>query len=230
MSISDRTRILPAFPLKNVMFRLFSPLITLLFPIALLAQDTVQWVPYTGAFTFNEGIYFNFEAFRNNSPSVPKEDLRNAQGLPITDIRQVVSKLYWQPDTGDRKAVHMDRLWGFCQNNVIYVRAGNGFYRIGRMGSLAHMVYEQTYRDWDPYLYPGGTVQRTYIVQQLIDMRTGQVLPFNAKGMDTALQHDQLLLEEFRALPKRKRNSDEALYRFLQLHNDRHLLELPVQE
>src|SRR5690606_11823097 len=81
MSFSDQARIIVRTSLEREMLRLLSPLITLLFPIVLLAQDTVQLEPYTGAFTFNEGIYFNFEAFRHNKPSVPKENLRNAQGL-----------------------------------------------------------------------------------------------------------------------------------------------------
>ncbi len=191
-------------------------------------QDTLEWVPYTGAMELNDGVYKNFKAFRHNRPSVPLEKLRDDQGMPISDIRRVVSKLYWQPDLGAREALRMNDLWGFCQNDAVYIAAGNGFYRIGLMGSLSHMMYELTYRDWDPYLYPGGGVNRTYVVQQMLDMRTGRFLPFNASGMDEALQHDPVLLEEFRTLKKKQRNSDEALFRFLRLYNDRHMLEFPL--
>jgi hypothetical protein len=194
---------------------------------SLRAQDSLDWVPYVAGMELRDGIYTDFTAFRYNRPSVPMEQLRDDQGLPIRDIRTVVSKLFWQPENGPRQAVRMHTLWGFCQKNVVYVQAGNGFYRIGLMGSLSHMMYEQTFRDWDPYLYPTGGVNRTFVVQQLLDMRTGRFLPFTAAGMDLALQHDALLLEEFRALPKKKRNSDEALFRFLRLYNDRHLLEFP---
>ena len=207
--------------------RFFQLLLSILFAIGASAQDTVQWVPYHGGMDLKDGIYRDFNSFKFNRP-IPIEKLRDQQGIPISDIRSVVSKLYWQPDTGGRQAIKMHQIWGFCQNDAVYVAAGNGFFRIGLMGSLSHMMYEQTYRDWDPYFYSRGTMDRTFIVQQMLDMRTGEFLPFNAAGMDRALQHDPVLLEEFRALKKKERNSDEALFRFLRMYNDRHLLEFPL--
>lgn len=191
------------------------------------AQADTLWVPYHGGMDLRDGIYTGFQAFRTNTPSVPIEKLRDDQGLPVRDIRAVLSKLYYQPDSGSRQVLKTAQLWGFCQNDVIYVGAGNGFYRIGMMGSLGHMVFEQSYRDWDPYMYPYGGVTRTILAQQLVDMETGAFLPFTAAGIDQALQHDAVLLEEFRGLPKKQRNSDEALFRFLRLYNERHPLLFP---
>jgi len=45
--------------------------------------------------------------------------------------------------------------------------------------------------------------------------------------MDEGLQHDPVLSEEFRALPKKQRNSTEALFRFLRMYNDRNPLTFP---
>jgi len=192
-----------------------------------------QTTEYFGGMDLHDGIYLRFSDFKNNTPTVPLEELRDAQGLHVTDVRQARGKLHWQPDTGAQRTVDLQRIWGFCQNDVVYIAGGNGFFRIGLMGSLAHMVVEQTYRDWNPYMsgygQPYGSITRTVLVQQLLDMETGNYLPFNASGMDQALQHDSVLLEEFRALPKRKRNSDEALFRFMRLFNDRHPLSFPAQ-
>jgi hypothetical protein len=193
----------------------------------LFAQPDTTWVEYHGGMDLKEGVYFDAQAFRMDRPSVPMDRLRDEQGLPITDIRTVVSKLYWQPDGGSRQAIRMDRLWGFCQNDVVYVHAGNGFYRIGQMGSLAHMVYQQNYRDWDPYLYGYGTVTRTVLQQQLVDVANGQLLPFNAAGIEQALRSDPVLHEEFNALSKKLRNSPEVHFRFLRLYNERHPLRFP---
>lgn len=186
-------------------------------------------VDYFAGMDLREGVYADFHAFRNNQPTVLLERLRDGQGLPVSDIRRVSGKLYWQPDTGARQVVDLRAIWGFCQNDVVYIGTGNGFYRIGLMGSLSHLVVEQTYRDWDPYMYgyPMGGVTRTVLVQQLLDMNTGRYLPFNASGMDEALQHDRVLSEEFRALPKKQRNSTEALFRFLRMYNDRNPLAFP---
>ena len=191
------------------------------------AQVDTMWVPYRGGMDLREGVYRDFLSFRMNTPSIPQAQLRDDQGLPVRDIRQVLSKLHYQPDSGGVQSLRMDRIWGFCQNDVVYVQAGNGFYRIGLMGSLAHMVYEVNYRDWDPYLYGYGTVTRTVLMQQLINMDNGSVLPFNASGMHMGMELDPTLQEEFANIPKKQRNKDEALFRFLRLYNERHPLLLP---
>ncbi len=204
-------------------------LITVLVPLVLCAQeeDGRNWELYHGGFGLREGVYLDFRSFRLNEPSIPIEKLRDDQGVSVRDIRRVVSKLYWQPDSGARQSIRMDRLWGFCQNGAVYIGAGNGFYRIGMMGSLGHMTYEVSYRDWDPYMYPYGGVNRTMLVQQMLDMRTGEFLPFNASGMDHVLRHDPVLLEEFRNLGRKQRNSNEALFRFLRIYNEREPLRFP---
>jgi hypothetical protein len=195
--------------------------------IPAMAQVDTNWVVYHGGMELNDGLYKDFQAFRSNKPTIPIGQLRDDQGLPVKDIRYALSKLYHQPDSGERQSLRKESFWGFCQNNAIYVAAGNGFYRIGLMGSLGHMVYEQNYRDWDPFMYPGGSVTRTVLMQQVIDMRTGETLPFNASGMDKALRHDPVLHEEFQNLPKKQRNSTEAQFRFLRLYNERNPLLFP---
>lgn len=196
-----------------------------LLPLLGVSQQTptdTMAVPYFGGMDLRDGVYLSPASFRANRPDVPLADLRDDQGLPVLDIRTVVSKLYWQADTGGTKALRMNAMWGFCQNDVVYIQAGNGFYRIGLMGSLAHMVYQQSYIDWDPYFY--GSVSRTVLVQQMVDIERGAVLPFNATGMLQALQADPILLEEFQNLPKKHRNSTEVLFRFLRTYNQRHPL------
>jgi hypothetical protein len=116
------------------------------------AQDA-EWVRYEGGFDMRDGVYFDFEAFRNNRPSVPVERLQDSQGVPVRDIRRLSGKAQWVDDDGEKRVIDMFRIWGFCNNDVVYLRAGNGFYRIGLMGSLSHVLYEYTYRDWDPYMY-----------------------------------------------------------------------------
>jgi hypothetical protein len=189
------------------------------------AQQDTSWVLYHGGMDLRDGVYADFKSFRFNDPTVPLERLRDEQGLPVKDIRTSLSRLYWQPDSGARQSIRKERLWGFCQNDAIYIGAGNGFYRIGLMGSLGHMVYEMAYRDWDPNMYGANT--RVALVHQMLDMRTGEFLDFSAGGMVRALRHDPVLLEEFQALPKKQRNSTEALFRFLRLYNERNPLLFP---
>ena len=111
------------------------------------AQVDTMWVPYRGGMDLREGVYRDFLSFRMNTPSIPQAQLRDDQGLPVRDIRQVLSKLHYQPDSGGVQSLRMDRIWGFCQNDVVYVQAGNGFYRIGLMGSLCLLYTSPSPRD-----------------------------------------------------------------------------------
>lgn len=176
-----------------------------------------------------DGLYSDHRAFRSNRPTMPLHQLRDAQGQHVTDVRRATNSLLWRPDTGETRTVDLRKVWGFCQNGVVYIGTRDGFYRIGLMGTLSHLVVEQSYRDWDPYLYGSGmgATTRTVLVQMLLDVETGALLPFNASGLDQVLVRDAVLSEEFRSLPKKRRNGPEALFRFLHLYNDRHPLIFP---
>lgn len=190
-----------------------------------VGEDTTL-VRYHGGMDLREGIYADLASFRNNRPTYPLERLMTAQGAPVQDLRKVGGKLRFRPDTGEVVNVDLDAMWGFCNADVVYIRAGNGFYRIGSMGSLAHVLYEYTYRDWDPYMYPGGSVNRTAQGQFILDMATGRMLDLNASNMEAILQRDPILAEQFAEIPKRKRRA-EVLFLYLRRYNDRHPLYFP---
>ncbi|MDQ3100155.1 MAG: hypothetical protein M3R08_02100 [Bacteroidota bacterium] len=192
--------------------------------LPVLAQDTLEWVPYHGGLDLRDGIYFDFNSFRYNDPDIPIEKLQDGQGIPINDIREATIKVYWKPDTSDRQLIDPDDVWGYCQNDAVHIAIGNGFYRIGLMGSLCHLTYVQPYWVYAPGV---ASVRVNQVVHQLLDMVTGEVLPFNAGSMEKIFLNDRVLQEEFRSLRKKERNRDEVLFRFLRMYNDRHPLEFP---
>lgn len=192
----------------------------------LLAQPDSTWVRYQSGYVFKDGLYRDFQAFRNNAPSVPKAQLRTVQGQPVTDLRNTNGKLVVPDSTAEGQRIDLYDLWGFCDNGVVYIRAGNGFSRIGMMGSISHLTFDATYRDVRPYTYGGG-MNYTVEEQRFLDLTTGGFLPINAGGIREVLQRDPILLEEFDALPKKQRNKDETVFLFMRRYNDRHPLYFP---
>ncbi|MBS1580933.1 MAG: hypothetical protein JST66_01910 [Bacteroidetes bacterium] len=181
---------------------------------------------YQPGFPFREGLYFTFAAFRDNAPTVPKDRLTTDQGQRITDLRTTNGKVFYPDSTGERKRLDLDRLWGFCDNGVVYVRAGNGFSRIGLMGSISHLTFDATYRDWGGYGMYGST---TYTVeeQRFLDMDSGAFLPVTAGGIYPVIARDAVLKEAFDALPKKERNKQGTAFLFMRRYNDRHPLYFP---
>ena len=185
-------------------------------------------VRYEGGFDFREGVYFNFAAFRSNKPSVPLDKLIGAQGQHITDLRSASDKLFYLDSVGTKQRVDLDRSWGFCDHDVVYIHAGSSFSRIGLMGSIAHLVYDATYRTgmYDGYGYGYGSSSYSVEQQSFLDMETGAFLPVTADGIYQVLQRDDILKEEFDAVPKKKRK-DEVIFLFMRRYNERHPLYFP---
>lgn len=190
------------------------------------AQPDSAMVRYQGGFEFHNGIYFDFRSFRNNAPSVPKAELTTDQGQPVTDLRNTNGKLYYPDSSGKRTKIDFDRIWGFCDNGVVYVGAGDGFSRIGLMGSLSHLVFDATYRNLDPYMFNGETSYTTE-VERFLDMDSGAFQPVSADGLYTVISKDPVLKEEFDALPKKQRNKRETIFLYMRRYNDRHPLYFP---
>jgi hypothetical protein len=193
------------------------------------AQRDTTLILYDGGFDFHEGIYFGFDDFRANRPTVALKDLRSDQDKPVPDLRQSNGKLFYTDSTGTRQRIQLDRAWGFCNRNVVYVRIGDGFTRIGLMGSIAHLVFDNTYRNWGVYdpVFGVGPSSTTVQEQRLLDMETGDFLPVNDGGIYRAIQRDDILRAEFEALPKKERRSDVTVFRFMRRYNERHPLYFP---
>ncbi len=196
--------------------------------VAYGARDTTR-ILYDSGFDFREGIYFGFEDFRANRPAVALKDLLNEQGKPAGDLRQSNGRLFYLDSAGTKQRIDLDKAWGFCNRDVVYVRIGDGFNRIGLMGSLAHVVYDNTYRDWGYYdpVFGGGTTNTTVQEQRLLDMETGTFLTVTSGGIYQAIQRDPDLRAEFDALPKKERNRDETIFRFTRRYNEHHPLYFP---
>jgi len=191
-----------------------------------MAQPDSTWVRYQGGMDLREGIYLDFPSFRMNAPSIPKDRLTDDQGRAVANIQK--TRRLFRPDSAEgRTELDLDGAWGYCENNVVYLRAGNGFYRIGQFGALCHLVFEQSYWTADPYyggMYGSGhtTVQRQYV----LDMDSGLFAEFDPETLDRVLARDEVLHAEWRALD-RKQQKREALYLFLRRYNERHPLYFP---
>jgi len=194
---------------------------------ALFAQADTGLVRYRGGFDFAEGIYLRFEAFRDNAPDLPLKALTDAQGTPVQDLLRG-DKLYHLDSSGARVRVDLDAVWGVCSNNAIHLRVGDGFYRIGMMGTLCHVLYESSYQDWNNYGYMmGGPVTRTVQEQRVLDMETGSFLPITAATMEQLLKRDEVLYAQWSEIPVKKRK-EEVIFQYIRRYNELHPLYFPA--
>lgn len=207
------------WPMKRIILLLF-----LLVQVVLAAAQTDS-VAWSTKFVFREGIYLTEMQFRCNRPIPASRLVSNYDTTALdflhkaTALREVV----WRDSAGIQHDTLVKALFGYCENQHIYLRAGGNFVRLMVIGSLCHFTTTET-----NYLYTGGPgVGGNTPVQQLqqyvYDAQTGAIRAFTLLMMQSFLQQrDPALYAEFMQLRKRQRN--QQLFIYLRKYNERHPL------
>lgn len=196
---------------------------------AIAQTDTTNLIRYDYAFSFNEGIYPDFESFRNNKP-IPYESLISPQYSENVFFNQFDSLEFisYSGDYGNTVTIQKSKLWGYCKNGKPYIYWAEKFNLIPYLGSITHFittvkVYYSGYHDpfYDPYGYNPST--RTYqndeLRQFLINMDTGEILDYNLKNIELLLKRDPEIYNDFMELRKRKRT--KQMFYFIRLYNEK---------
>jgi len=210
---------------------ILSCIVCFLLPLFAQSQDTVK---YTKDFTFYDGIYLSYQDFRYNWP-IPKSKI-------ITKINKnqldFYSKLIEEPyieyierDSSIQK-VSPDRVWGYCQNNVIFINYQRFFYRVTVFGNISHFlatVETNTYSSgYDPFMNApiNSTPQKTREIKQfLLDFYSGDLVPFTVEQAEEYFQRDSVIYNEFSVLSKKKKKA--LVVRYIRMYNDRHPIYFP---
>jgi hypothetical protein len=212
------------------MKKLTAVLILLIFCVmGAFAQDDSNQnkVKYTKDFKFKDGIFMNFNEFKNNEPSITQfEVVKDKTSGSETDIYLK----YNRPDTsGNKKKKVTEQAFGFAKNGVLYFSDGNyGFYRMFIVGALSHfMQYQVSYNNMDSYY--GNTAGMSFaandIREYVLDFETGETFLFTYRNFKDYLKtHDAELLKELEA----SKNKREMIHHFLLKYNEKHPIYFPV--
>lgn len=186
-------------------------------------------VLYNSDFRFKDGIYLTFENFRHNKP-VPKEDIISDFNREEIDfVRNVVSikMISYKDNAGIVREIAPAKLWGFCENNSVYIRFSGDFNKIVVMGNICHFTaLYTTYLSGGP-TSPSGTMTGAPVesVQQyVLDMKTGKVFDFVLPNMEKLYERDEVLYKEFMSMKKGKRR--KMIFFYLRKYNERNPLHI----
>ncbi len=212
------------------------------FSLASKSQDTIQKVPYTQDYILKEGIYLTFSQFLTNNP-IPKYKIVSKVPRDIPTYLSEVTKadtIHYIGENGFIIPVPVSKIWGYCENNTLFVRYLNKFNRVIVIGTIGFFmtqvtvtstIYDDPYYSYyyDPFYYPiSGTprqVKSDEIRRYLIDFKTGEILPFTYSNLEVLLSADTELYNEYMSLSKRKRK--KLIFLYLRRFNERNPLMLP---
>lgn len=190
---------------------------------------------------FNEGIYISYSDFRMNRP-VSKYVIESKEDKEQLDfIGKTVenSEYIFFKFGGHVHKVKTDSIWGFAQNNTVFINYDKKMFRIPVFGNLSQFVASvEVMNNYagsnSPFYYNYGVTVTNMptkgreIHQFILDFYTGKIVEYNLENVTELLKRDEKLYAEFMALSKSKRKKNMGIY--LRNYNQAHPVYFPAQQ
>ena len=195
------------------------------------AQDSVA---YSGDFRLYEGLYLGYQDFRYNWP-IPKEKIItkiNKDQLDFyTKLIEGEFVEYYERD-GSVSKVRSEKVWGYCQNNNIFINQNKKFFRIPVFGAISNFIGTVEVINYSPGYDPfmnapiGSTQMKTLEIRQyLFDFYTGDIVPFSTEQLEEYLKRDEAVYKEYMTLSHKKKK--EFATKYIRMYNEKHLVYFP---
>ncbi len=208
----------------------------LLFSAVSFAQN--DSVKYTRDYAFNEGIYITYSDFRMNRPITKNviESKEDKEQLDFIGKTVENSEYIFFKFGGHIHKVKTDSIWGFSQNNTVFINYDKKMFRVPVFGNISQFIATveviNNYAGMNsPYYYNYGVTATNMptkgreVRQFVMDFYSGQILDYNLKNITELLKRDDAIYKSFMALSKGKRKKQMGM--FLRKYNEAHPVYFP---
>jgi hypothetical protein len=183
------------------------------------ADSTVLKAPYS------DGVFLTYIDFRHNL-KITKEEITSALDKRQLDFftKALAEKELHFSHFGEVSVVECKNVWGYFQNNTLYLNYRGDFYRVPVFGAFSYLVATVTVASsgfYDPRFGASvGTGTTQEIREFMMDVADGQVRELSLKAAEQVLQRDAELFKEFKKMSSHKQKDE--LYRYIRKYNERH--------
>ena len=212
-------------------FNLFLLLCSFLCVYHIKAQDSIA---FTKDFRLYEGLYLGYQDFRYNWP-IPKEKIITKINKDQLDFySKLIEEEFIEYTERDGSVTKMksEKVWGYCQNNIIFINQENNFYRIPVFGAVSNFIGTVEVTNYSPGYDPfmnapiGSTANKVREIRQyLFDFYSGEVAPFSVDKMEEYLKRDEAIYKEYMTLNKKKKK--EMATKYIRMYNEKHWVYFP---
>lgn len=210
---------------------LFLTLLSFLLDKPAIAQDSVA---YSKDFRLYEGLYLNYQEFRYNWP-IPKEKIITKINKDQLDFYSKLMEeefIEFTERDGSVTKIQSEKVWGYCQNNIIFINQDKNFYRIPVFGAISNFIGTVEVVNYSPGYDPfmgapiGSTQMKTREIRQyLFDFYSGDITPFSIEQLEEFLKKDETIYKEYSALSRKKKK--EFATKYIRMYNEKHLVYFP---
>jgi len=186
-------------------------------------------IAYSKDFVFKEGLYVSYEQFKHNSPVEIKKIIFDYDKTKLDFLKAVTGKkeIVFLNDSNQKVIIKTSDIWGYCQNQAIYIRYSDDFFRVPIVGNICHFLgYQYVSGGYsNPNIFGGSQTFQGAVKEQtqfIFDNQTMQIMMFDVNTIDLILERDGELHKEFIALSNKKKRQSTFLY--LRKYNEKHPL------
>jgi hypothetical protein len=201
--------------------RLFSLMMCLL---SLGASGQADSVICPTGLQIEDAVYLTYGDFRYNR-GIKKEMVVSTLDKSQLDFmnKALSNEIFYYLSDGGQKNARSEEVFGFVQNNTLYLNYNGRFYRVPVFGAISYFVASVVVSNtfYDPrFGYPAGSVNTTELREFVMNFYHGRIEDLTMQKAEELLSRDEALYAEFRKLRRRKQKED--LYRFIRRYNERH--------
>lgn len=184
-------------------------------------------------FVRKEGLYLNFDQFKKNQPISKSQIITKIDTSQLDFFTKVVmqKEIKIFDENQQEKIISPKDLWGYFQNGILYIYFDNAFYKVPVLGAISYFIGTQEVVYYTgmgmgvgyPYGVAGVPVKTREMKEFLLDYFTGKVYPFSIENLETLLQKDESIYNEFNALSYRQKKKKYSYY--IRKFNDKFKVE-----
>lgn len=170
-----------------------------------------------------EGIYFSANEFLNGSPSLKKSDLRQ-NGKSVNSIKNwFKSDSLFYNESGTSKYLPATTIWGFYENNNLYIQKKNTAHKVSIFGRLC--FYQESYPVINAPFSPVVMDQSRNIIPRIFNFDTMETLEYQPDVLEEIFREkDKELYDQFMSL-ENNRKRRQLMFKYIELYNERHPLQ-----
>lgn len=189
-------------------------------------------VAYGKNFVLNEGLYLTYSDLRHNWP-IPKDKINTKLDKNQLDFYSKLieeEKIVYTERDGNSDQINAANVWGFCQNNTVYININKIFYRMPVFGSISYFValvpVTVSSPGYNVFINsPSGNT--TEMREFLFEFYTGKLYEFSSDSLISLLKLAPEIQKNYESLSRKKKK--EQATKFIRLYNEKHPIYFPAK-
>lgn len=196
-------------------------------------------IAYSREFVFREGIYLSYSDFRNNQTIDKNQIVTKEDKAPIDFFSRLLNKYKDIVYTieGVETKVDADRIFGFCQNNTLYINHEKKFFRVPVFGNISYFVAQVEVFNYNNTVMPSAyytygmtatnmPIKTNEIRSFLYDFYENFVFPYDLESVEERLKKDSDIYNEYMKLKKKERK--QLMLTYIRRYNEKHPVKFPL--